>query len=83
MPDGDAMVAAQGHENVRQGNEYKFTGTFGCWGSSPAGLRAEPGGFPEISPWLSAAKPPVIIAHASHAPRRAARRRIFAHAGCP
>ena len=30
-----------------------------------------------------AAKPPVIIAHASHAPRQGTRRRIFAHAGPP
>ncbi len=77
------MVAAQGQGNVRPGNEHRMTGTFGCWRSSHTGLFAEPGGFPEISRWLSAARPPVIIAHASHAPRRGARRRIFAHAGCP
>jgi len=49
MPDGDAMVAAQGQGNVRQGNEHKITGTFGGWRASHAGLRAEPGGFPEIN----------------------------------
>jgi hypothetical protein len=61
MPDEDAMVAAQGQGNVRPGNEYKITRTFGCWRSSPAGVFAEPGGFPETCRWLNAAKPPVFL----------------------